>query len=115
MYLSNLVLIVVGIILIMAGILCWVQNATGLEIGDVWEDEPRGDPFDKSKCSARKVLALKEGYVQYEIVAGDCVGVVRSMQTSTFKFNANKISWPKESEQNNGSMHQMWWNWSIRS
>lgn len=56
-----------------------------LEVGQVWEWDWRSDPFHEYHPVRREVLALKEGYVQYERVDEDAKGYVGSMREGAFK------------------------------
>lgn len=56
-----------------------------LEVGQVWEWDYSYDPFTKPEVVRREVLAIKDGYIQYERLDAAAKGVVGSMKEGVFR------------------------------
>lgn len=67
------------------------RHKTTLEIGQIWEWEYRADPFEEYSIVRRKVLAMKEGYVQYERTDEAAKGAIGSMREGTFRGGDAKL------------------------
>ncbi len=68
------------------------EKKVPLEVGQVWEWEwGTDDPFDTEHIALRKILALKDGYVQYERMDDLAKGVVSSMEERIFRAGGAKL------------------------
>ncbi len=83
---------ILGLLITMTG--C---DKVPLEVGQVWEDEPYSDPFKAGAPAQYKVLALKDGYVQYERLDERGKGAKGSMKENVFRAcGAKPIEMPSE-------------------
>jgi len=62
-----------------------------LQIGQVWQDEDNPDPFKSDRVVQRKILALRDGYVQYERVDSTCKGIKGSISEHGFRVGASLV------------------------
>ncbi len=62
-----------------------------MKVGQVWQDEPTGDPFKDGPPVKRKIVALKNGYVQYRRIYDTYEGELWSIPEAVFRFGAKPI------------------------
>lgn len=80
-----------GISMVILGIVCVIVGRTKevqVQVGQVWEDDFRtGNPFDGFTSTRRRILAVRDGYAQYEII-GDRYKTINVMRLSLIKTSA---------------------------
>lgn len=62
-----------------------------LEVGQVWETPSRGDPFKVAPPVRQKILALEDGYVQFERLDEPAKGYIGSYSERVFKVGNIKL------------------------
>lgn len=87
---------VIAILMVLATVLGFAKNEP-LEVGQVWETPPSGDPFKSRAPARRKITALEYGgagrqlYVQYERVDEDVKGAIGSLREEIFRAGDTKL------------------------
>lgn len=80
-----------GISMVILGIVCVIIGRTEdvqVQVGQVWEDDFRtGNPFDGFTSTRRRILAVRDGYAQYEVI-GDRYKTIHVMMLSRIKTAA---------------------------